>query len=276
MSDRSAVITVPVEKWGGWDFRVLLTADQHHDNEYSRHDLQKKHLDMAREYSAPVLGMGDMFDAMQSASDKRQSKSELRAANKVDAYWDSLVDELVEFHVPYAHLWAYAGEGNHESKARKQFGVGLVDSFCRRMRTEHNSCVLSGLLNNWVLFRFIRGTECFSRKLWWHHGYAGGGQVTQDFIQGFRQRTYIVGADLMVSSHVHRAWMTDVVVESLDSAGKPELKTVWLLKIPTYKDAYGKGGFDDEHGFDPRPLGAWFVRFYWDGHRVELEPTRAR
>ncbi len=276
-SPRSAIITIPVERWTDWSFYALLTADHHHDNAYSRHDLIKKHLEQARERNAAIFGMGDLFDAMQDPSDKRQSKTELRAENKVDVYWDSLIDSVFQMHAPFGPWWAYAGDGNHEIKARKRHGIGLIEGFCRRMRMEAHSQILGGPVNNWVTFRFLRGTECHVRRLWWHHGYAGGGQVTQDLIQAYRQRTYIQGADIMVSGHVHRSWQTDVDVECIGQDGKPARRTIWILKLPTYKDAYGQGGYEDEQGHDPRPLGAWWVRFYWEiGKGIEIEPTRAR
>lgn len=54
---------------------------------------------------------------------------------------------------------------------------------------------------------------------------------------------------------------------------------VWFVRIPGYKDEYadGSGGFHIEQGRDPRPVGAAWVRFFYESHlsRVQFEITQA-
>jgi len=43
----------------------LLRSDVHHDNPKCNQDLERKHLDEAIEYDAPIIDNGDLFCAMQ-------------------------------------------------------------------------------------------------------------------------------------------------------------------------------------------------------------------
>ena len=63
-----------------WEQWILLTGDRHFDSPYSRRDLQRKHLEEARERGAPVIDIGDFFDLMQGKHDPRASKKTQAAA----------------------------------------------------------------------------------------------------------------------------------------------------------------------------------------------------
>jgi hypothetical protein len=101
------------------------------------------------------------------------------------------------------------------------------------------------------------------------HGYGGGGPVTQDLIQDQRRRTYVEGADVMVSGHTHDAWAVDNVKVRLNDANVVERRGVWSIKVPTYKDEYadGSGGWHVETGKPPKPLGAWWLRIRLNANR---------
>ena len=92
---------------------------------------------------------------------------------------------------------------------------------------------------------------------------------------------YIVGADIMLSGHVHRSWLMENVRHAVNKQGIVERRTCWYVKTPTYKDEYGKGlgGFPVEKGHGPRPLGAWWMRFYierFEGkYQLQIDFTKA-
>lgn len=58
--------------------RVLLQTDVHWDNPKCQWDKYRAHLDLARQYDAPIFDNGDFFCAMQGKWDKRANKSDLR------------------------------------------------------------------------------------------------------------------------------------------------------------------------------------------------------
>jgi hypothetical protein len=112
--------------------------------------------------------------------------------------------------------------------------------------------------------------------LYWHHGHGGGGPVTKGVIQTAR-RSASVEADIFVSGHIHEAWAVENVVATLLDSGRVSLKTQTHIQLPTYKQEYAmNGGFHIEKGRPPKPLGAYWLTFYYDrafsgnvGYRVE-------
>ncbi len=73
----------------------------------------------------------------------------------------------------------------------------------------------------------------------------------------------------MVSGHTHDSWSIAVPRIRLNESGEVETRTLWQIKCGTYKDEYGVGeqGWHVETGKPPKTLGAWWIRFYWDGSR---------
>ena len=62
----------------------------------------------------------------------------------------------------------------------------------------------------------------------------------------------------------HRSWVQEYVKLRLNLAGRFERRQGFYVKCPTYKDGYGQGieGFETEKGHGPRPVGAYWLRFY--------------
>jgi hypothetical protein len=106
----AAVVSVELKK----EFWVLLRSDAHWDNPDSNRNLMKKHLEQAKQRNAAVLDFGDLFCAMQGKYDRRSNKDKVRPEHQSGQYLDKLVDTAVEWHAPYAHLWAAQYQGNHE------------------------------------------------------------------------------------------------------------------------------------------------------------------
>ena len=58
-------ITVEMNRNRDWEQWVLLRSDVHHDNPKCDQDLERKHLDEAKECNAPIIDNGDLFCAKQ-------------------------------------------------------------------------------------------------------------------------------------------------------------------------------------------------------------------
>ena len=76
------------------NFWVLLTSDRHHDNPHCNQELEKKHLDEAKERNAVIIDYGDLFCAMQGKFDRRASKDHIRPAHQHGNYLDRLVHRI--------------------------------------------------------------------------------------------------------------------------------------------------------------------------------------
>jgi hypothetical protein len=250
----------------GWTQDVLLRSDVHWDNPKCRRDIELKHLRQAAERGAPIIDAGDLFCAMQGKFDKRSSKSSLRPEHCAGSYLDTLVSTAAEYYKPFADQFAVIGTGNHETSIYSRHETDLSQRLADSLRSFGSPVIRNGY-SGWVVFRFQRGQARTSRKLWYTHGYGGGGPVTMDMIQANRQSVYVEDADVMLSGHTHDAWYAEKQRIKLGNDYTVKQRTLYQLKTPTYKDAYGdgEGGFEIEKGHPPKPLGAWWMRFTMDG-----------
>jgi hypothetical protein len=271
------VTRIDVKVGGARDFEqwFLLSGDRHHDNPHCRQDLERKHLDQARERDAGIIDVGDLFCAMQGKFDRRASKEGVRPENQNDHYLDSLIDCAADFYGPYSDLFVMLAPGNHETAIQKRHEMLLTEHLCKALRaSKRGSPVQRGGYSGWVWFNFRRGNSAHSVRLWYIHGYGGGGPVTRGVIQSAnRQQAYIEGADITLSGHVHEAVYLETCKRYLDYAGHVKSRTCYTIQTPTYKEEYGagEGGWHIETGKPPKPLGAWWLRFTWSRSRVHGE-----
>jgi hypothetical protein len=274
----------------GWEQWVLLSADRHWDHPMSDHDLQKEHLREADNRGAGILDFGDLFCVMQSNSDKRATKSAIRHEHQRDDYIDKVVNGAAEFFAPH-NFWLI-GTGNHETKILKHTHSNISARLAERIRHMRRSKAdysppFCGGFSGWVVFRFImNGTQCISKRLFYHHGYGGDAPVTKGVIQTNRMAVYLPDADLVVTGHTHNEWQFPIARLRINGKGRVYKDDQLHLKIPSYKDEYaeGAGGWEIERGAPPKTQGATWLRFWCDKTRrarremspIKFETTRAR
>jgi len=277
-SERNVIIVNCTSKTRAWEQWFLLRSDAHHDNPDCNQELEKHHLKQAIDRGAGILDFGDLFCAMQGKYDKRSDKAKVRAENQNGSYIDSIVKSAADFYEPYAKNWIVMGRGNHEQSIKARHETDLTERLTSIINDRAGTSIQPGGYTGWVRFSFDIQSRRAGRNLWYTHGYGGGGPVTEDMIQSSRQRVYIDGADIMCSGHVHRQWHQRFVKLRLSQLGKQERRYGDYVKLPTYKDEYKDGyeGFTVEKGMGPRPIGAWWLRFFWDGNRgLQQEITSA-
>ena len=244
----------------GWEKTFLLSSDRHHDHRHCDHALEKRHLDEAKERNAGIIDIGDLFCAMQGKWDKRSSMSALRPELMVSNYLDALVNYNAAFYEPYAENFVMISPGNHEGSIYERHQTDLTARLVKRLQ-DRGSPVLQGTYNGWVRFMFEFGNSRSSIRLWYTHGYGGGGQVTKDLIQASRQLVY-TEADILVSGHTHDAWMVPVRRESLLDSGRVTYRDIEVIKCGSYKDEYQEGGgWSAGKGHPPKPMGAVWLTF---------------
>lgn len=261
-----------------WRCRFLLSSDRHHDNPKTDQGMEKRHLEQAREMGAGVMDFGDLFCAMQGKYDKRSSKSDLRPEHQNGRYLDSLVDTAAEFYRPYADLFAVIGTGNHETSIKQRHETCLTSRLVDRLKT-FGSPVVQGGYSGWIVFSFTRdGVSHKSIKLWYDHGYGGGGPVTKDIIQASRRAVYLPDADIVVSGHTHDRWIFPIERERITQQMKRSRDTQTHVKIPSYKDSWRpEGNWEKERGMPPKPVGAIWLEFTQDWKGViDYEITFAK
>ena len=269
-------VSAPPSEWEQW---ILLRSDAHHDNPKCDWALEKRHLDEAKERGAGIIDLGDLFCMMQGKYDRRHTKAAVRPEHQVDDYLDAVIRTAADFYEPYADNFLVIGRGNHECSVEKRHEIRPIERLVATLNDRTKAQIQAGGYTGWVRFFFTKGkTEHTSRVLWYTHGYGGGGPVTQDMIQSNRQRVYIENADIMASGHSHDAWANETTKLKLNVSGEVVQRPLWYIKCPTYKDDYGSGfsGWHVDTGKPPKPKGAWWLRFWWDGRRgLQMQVLRA-
>ena len=264
----------------GWEQWYMLSSDRHWDNPHSDRKLQKQHLDLARERNAKILDFGDLFCVMQGKYDRRSSKNDIRLEHQVDNYLDSVVNTAVDWFSPYADMFALVSEGNHESAIRRHHETDLIERFVTTLNYKNKTKLTKGLYTGYVRFRF-RKDKSNSRLtpliLNFTHGYGGSSPVTKGVIQSNRKALYLPDANFCVSGHIHQSWMMEINRERINHQGSLYIDEQVHVCLPTYKEEYLPGeNFHREKGRSPKPLGCWFLRFYFENQKIKYEFTRAK
>jgi hypothetical protein len=256
----------------GWEQWALLQADEHWDNPKSNWDLLKRHHDEALKRDAVILKFGDLFCAMQGKFDKRSAKSDIRPEHTNGEYLDSLVSTAADWYKPYAQNIALLGDGNHETSIKGRHETDLLERLSERLRSGGGITRHGGYFG-WVRFMFTRrnsGRSSF--RLAYNHGWGGGGPVTKGLID-FNRLAEWADADMFVTGHIHTKNYTQVKRLRLSDSNEPRQDTMHYVRCGSYKDEfqYGEGGWHVERGQGPRPLGGWWLRFYYRNEQIKVQ-----
>lgn len=259
----------------------LLQSDVHWDNPHCQRTLLEKHWQQAKDRDAGILDNGDFFCAMQGKWDKRANKSDLRPEHQCSDYLDALIRTASEALQPYRHLITLRGQGNHETGVLKHHETNLTERLVERLKTSGSETVQLGGYSGFVVFQVtFRGQRRNSFKLFYHHGYGGGGPVTRGVIDTNRQSVFLADADLVWTGHTHDSWQVPIARVKLNQDCTHIVHTRQVhVRSPGYKEEYGDGygGFHIEKGRGPKPTGALWLRFYMaDGDTPDFEITEAK
>lgn len=257
---------------------ILFTADRHWDNPKSDWKMQKKHLDWAVEREALIVDVGDLFCAMQGKGDPRASKGDIRPEHMTAKYLNALSDTSAQFFKPYAKNFVALFQGNHETAVIKNREYDLTERLAHDLQREGSDVQKMGY-SGYVIVSLRRGKNQDSRSfvVYCEHGSGGGGPVTKGVIQTNRRGVFVRDADVLVSAHIHEAWMLEVMRERLGNNYEPILERQIHLQLPTYKEEYlAHSGFHIEKGRPPKPMGAWALHFEYGGYGNQKNITVER
>lgn len=250
----------------------LLLSDIHFDSTHCDRSLLQRHLQQAKERNARIFLFGDTFDAMQGKEDKRGSLGQVRSELKRDDYFDALVEKAVTFFAPYKDNIALISEGNHEWAVEKHYGTNLVTRFANQLGI-HAFGEWGFVV--WMFSRSHNGGRT-RRKMFFHHINTGG-SVTKGVIGANRRETYVQDADLLVTGHIHEMWQVESPFIYCTQSNRVEIRQRTHLQLGTYKQEWGHKGFHMRGARPPKPLGGWWLRFYWDNRmfgKVAFETIR--
>jgi predicted phosphodiesterase len=267
MSDKCVAHEMFVDR-PDWNYKILLSSDQHIDSKYCKRDLLIKHLEEVKKSNGSAFFFGDLFDAMQGRNDKRGSKGSLRPELKTSNYLNALVDDAVDILEPYAHHIAMIAEGNHESSVRRVTEFSLISAVCQQLNLKTGSNILPMGYTGWVFIRPMRVHSTVSEKkapiktikLWYTHGSGGGGGSSKGTLNVTRRAVYVPDADIVCSGHIHQSWSMELCRERISTKGMPYQDMQWHFQLATYKDEFAESsGWWHEKGLEPRPMGGWYL-----------------
>ena len=276
----TATIRIDLERNKEWQQWVLCSADRHFDNPKSNINMQKRHLDMAIERKALVLDVGDMFCAMQGKFDPRSRKGDTKPENEKEDYLDSLVDSGEKLFGPYASLFAVIGTGNHESKILSRLGTDLTGRIVKRLNNL-GSKVLQGGYRGWVRLVFSSGMGKPQKtfNIYYTHGSNSNAPVTKGILRTARRGVVFPDADILLSGHIHESWAFPLYRSRLSQRGDEYTDKQLHIQLPTYKEEFQgvNGGYHHENERPPKPIGAWWLRFFYDPQtdKIKFEATQA-
>ncbi len=244
---------------------VLVTSDWHWDSVHCNRDALEEDLKTAVRLNAAVLSIGDHFDVMGGKYDPRSNgKYDLRPELQTGDYFDAVVKQGADWLEPYRNQMALITPGNHETAIRKRQETCLTTRLVERLRFK-GSRVRQGGYAGWLIFRARRGEKNSSVwKMWYHHGYGGGGPVTRGVID-FSRYLVDVDADAVVSGHIHQRTLIEARRQRLTSHGIPEVSPIYLVRSSTYKDESLTDGWAVEKGMAARPMGGWWLCLRFGG-----------
>ena len=248
-----------------WQQDILLMSDEHYDNPRCDLKLLAKHHKEAVEKDAPIIKVGDVFDAMQGKYDRRADKSDLRPEHQTGDYLDALVRTAGDFYEPYNNQIAIVGHGNHDTSIHSRHETCLVDRLVERLRASGSTRTFKGGYDGWVKFTLtkegVASNYGASFVLYYHHGWGGGGPVTKGVIDYNRLAEGVI-ADAYVLGHIHYKDYMLHARKSLSARGIPVDNKVHFIRCGSYMNDYGDGSpsWWIQTGKRARPMGGWWLR----------------
>jgi len=251
---------------------VLLSSDWHWDSVKCDRDRLAADLVLAARVNAAVLSIGDHFDVMGGKYDPRSNgKWDVRPEFQRGNYFDDIVTQCAEWLEPYREQMAVISPGNHETAVRKRMETCLTTRLVEQLRVR-GSKVRQGGYAGWVMFRGKRNRMTAMYRLWYHHGYGGGGPVTRGVID-YSRYLVDVDADCIHAGHVHQRTMIEASRQRLSPTGIPKIRPIHLIRSAAYKQESLTDGWAVEKGMGGRPLGGWWMLLRWNADNTELRAT---
>lgn len=255
-----AVLTVRSKVTPDWRLELLGLSDVHLDSHHCDRKLLKEQMDEALDKGAGIFIVGDLLDAMQGRSDKRGGKGDLKKEHKGDDYIDLVVDDAYEFLKPYAKNILFISDGNHETSVRKWIETDMLARLCKALDVEKMG--YAGFTR--FLFEHESGGARSSKLMYFHHGSGGGGEVTLGTPRSQREAGSVF-ADIYIGGHTHTSWLVERSRVRVTGSGRIAQDTTTHISIPGFKNEYDleNPGFHIEKGRSPRPMGGFWLEFFW-------------
>lgn len=242
----------------------LLMSDIHLDSKKCNRKLFKSHLEYAKEKGAGVLIFGDLMDLMQGKNDRRGSKQSLRKEYLLAPYFDSVIQDVTDFLLPYADIIKLITYGNHETAIIRHNEIDALNSLIFNLnmkKKESDSRIFKGAYNGYVRVKSQYTSKAgpkYKRYIKYHHGSGGNAPVTGGAISQSRAAGMWPDADIVVMGHIHQYNMRVITSEKIGQNFKIKRHDQYHLRTSSYKF---HGDWETEKMFPKGAMGCWEVEF---------------
>lgn len=263
---------VPWSEWGAW---ALFSADWHYDSAICFRQIIEWELSQAKKRDAIVLVGGDVLDAMQGRGDPRRSKDDLRPEYLGGNYYDLLVDDVAQFLAPHAHRIPFIYHGNHETKITQFNETAILLRVAEQVRHLTGVTIPVLGLTGWIHLSFRRANEIRSIVGRHHHGWGGGGPVTDGFIDFNRVLADSGDLDFVWMGHIHKKNHKRVYRPSLNNRNELRQRSVLCIRTASYKaESHKQYGWLVETGkLWGAALGGQWVRYGYRANETPFYPA---
>lgn len=115
--------------------KLYSFSDVHFDNALCNRELFERHLKEAKKENGLMIFTGDFFCLMQGKYDPRSDKSALRTEHLGSGYLERVIDEAVEFMLPYAENILMFTLGNHETSVSNRIEINILKWFVEKLNS---------------------------------------------------------------------------------------------------------------------------------------------
>lgn len=259
---------------------ILLISDVHFDNPKCNRDLLFSHLNKAKKLGYKVAIFGDLFCMMQGKYDPRRSKKDILPEHNKANYIDAVIDDTIEKLKDYSDTIIFISEGNHETAILKNLETDVLARFVDKFNERYKTNIVKGSYRGWFIVRLYtdnsESRKFTTYRIYYHHGYGGGGEMTKGILQHSRMNMHIEGADAILMGHVHEMYIQIGQTEYFDSHSyKPKIREIYNIRTACYKEEFTEGGFHIEKGRAPKPLGGILLNLQSVKHLQEDKKIHA-
>ena len=110
-----------------------------------------------------------------------------------------------------------------------------------------------------ILIKSRKRNSVDTRRLFYQHGYGGGGEITRGLIDHSRTRSQW-DADIYVSGHIHRRNIDENIMVRCSSRGNVTQEQQLFIRCGSYKDET-HDAWHISKGRGARPVGGWYINF---------------
>jgi hypothetical protein len=265
-----------------FSLEMLMMSDVHFDSIKCDRKLLKKHFDEAKAKNALVFIFGDWFDLMQGRYDPRRNYTDMREEYRhSESYYDTVIQDSVNFLSEYIDVLAFISYGNHETSIVKHNQTDPLERLVWGLKTKHPNCILQkGAYSGWLKFSVTqkKGNGNMSYLVKYHHGQRSNAQRSKGILQVDMDAMKWPDVDLIVKGDDHMRWFyPSVVRNTLNQVGQIQQSIQRHIRLGSYKDGLGDEafGWEVEKAFAQTSLGGWWVTLTRSKYRIDTEIKEA-